>query len=203
VLGGTFNPPHRGHLELARAARDQLFLHELMLVPARVPPHKGDEPDPGPEHRLQMCRLAVEHEPRLTVSQLELERDGPSYTVDTLTAIHDSRPDAQLTFILGADIAGTLSSWHEPGRLLALADLAVASRSGSARAGVLDAVRTLGRGADAVTFLDMAPVGISSSEVRERVREHQPIDRLVEPAVAGYIAHHGLYTEPSRDGELF
>jgi nicotinate-nucleotide adenylyltransferase len=200
VLGGTFNPPHRGHLELARHARDELSLDELLLVPARLPPHKSDEPDPGPGHRLAMCRLAVEHEPRLAISPLELERDGPSYTVDTLTSIHRSRPEAQITFILGADIAETLASWHRPGDLLALADLAVASRNGSPRAGVLDAVRSLGRSGEEITFLDMAPVEISSSDVRDRVRDHLPIDRLVEPAVARYIADHGLYTAPSKDG---
>ncbi len=200
MLGGTFNPPHLGHLELARHARDELALDELLLVPARLPPHKSDERDPGAGHRLAMCRLALEGEPLMSVSLLELERDGPSYTVDTLTAIHESRPGSQVTLILGADIAATLASWHEPHALLELADLAVAARGGSARAGVLDAVRALDRPAEAVTFLEMEPVEISSSAVRERVRDHLPVQELIGPAVARYISEHGLYTAPSRDG---
>jgi nicotinate-nucleotide adenylyltransferase len=216
ILGGTFNPPHRGHLALARHARDELSLGRLLLMPARLPPHKPDASDPGPVHRLAMCELAVEREPLLSVSALELEREGPSYTVDTLNSVHESNPGVELTFILGADIAGTLPTWREPERLLSLANLAVASRNGSDRGRVLDAVASLGApggpvpaagsGGEhdarprAVRFLSMAPVEVSSSAVRERVRAGEPIEDLVGEAVARYIAEHGLYTMRSKDG---
>ena len=148
ILGGTFNPPHLGHLELARHARDELGLAEVWLVPARLAPHKAGarDQDPGPEHRLAMCRLAVAGEPRLSVSEIELEREGPSYTVDTLISIHDQHPDVQPTLILGADVAATLPSWQRPAELLELADLAVALRPGSDRRQVLDAVAAAGGG---------------------------------------------------------
>jgi nicotinate-nucleotide adenylyltransferase len=211
ILGGTFNPPHRGHLALAEQAREQLGLERVLLVPARLSPHKpsAGEGDPGPAHRLAMCELAVAAHRGLAVCPLELERPAPSYTVDTLSAIQASHPDVHLTFILGADVAGTLPSWHRPGRLLELADLAVASRNGSDRAPVLAAIAAIGgsralggeaTGGGSVIFIDLEPIDASSSLVRERVAAGKPIDRLVGVPVARYIAEHGLYGARSMDG---
>jgi nicotinate-nucleotide adenylyltransferase len=205
VLGGTFNPPHLGHLAVARHAREELGLERVLLMPAHIPPHKTSEEDPGAEHRLRMCRLCVSGEAGLSVSALEIERGGPSYTVDTLEAIHASHPDAELTFIVGADTASTLPAWREPARLLELAGLAVAGREGPGRGGVLDglapllASRPAGRsdGGVGVRFLDMPAVHISSSMVRERVACGEEIEELVGPAVAAYIAEHGLYRSPA------
>jgi nicotinate-nucleotide adenylyltransferase len=159
-------------------------------MPAYSAPHKGDEEDPGPERRLAMCRLAVGSESGLEVCGLEIERGGPSYTVDTLRAIDESHPDSELTFIVGADMALTLPTWREPRALVGLASLAVAEREDGARGDVTRALAPLG--AD-VAFLDMPTVEISSSLVRERVHDGEPIEGLVEPAVAEYIAEHGLY----------
>jgi nicotinate-nucleotide adenylyltransferase len=154
-----------------------------------------------------MCELAVEQEPRLSVSGIELEREGPSYTVDTLGSIHASHPGVELTFILGADIAGTLPTWRDPERLLSIADLAVASRNGSDRGRVLDAIASLGAPGDerdgdsrSVRFLQMAPMDVSSSMVRELLSAGKPVDELVGEPVARYIAEHGLYTAQSKDG---
>ena len=198
VLGGTFNPPHLGHLAVARHAREELGLERVLLVPVHTPPHKPAEEDPGPEHRLRMCELAVAGAEGIDVSALEIERGGPSYTVDTLKAIHASHPEAQLTFIVGADTASTMAAWREPAQLLELADLAVAARTGSARAEVLETVAGLtpagGRPATArVRFLEMPVIAISSSSARERVARGEPIEDLVGPPVAAYIAEHGLY----------
>jgi len=110
ILGGTFNPPHLGHLAIARDALRELALDRVVLVPARMPPHKMVERDPGSAARLAMCRLLVAGVEGVSVCAHELERDGPSYTVDTLGAIHASDPDAELTFIVGADTAATLPS---------------------------------------------------------------------------------------------
>jgi nicotinate-nucleotide adenylyltransferase len=192
ILGGTFNPPHLGHLAIARDAMAQLSLQAVALVPARRPPHKQIEQDPGSEHRLAMCRLLVDGVDGLTVCALELERDGPSYTVDTLESIHASQPQAELTLIVGADIAATLASWHEPGRLVELASLAVAARPGSQRGAVTASFGTIGEQAS-VAFLDAPAIDVSSSQVRERVRAGSAIDELVGDAVAGYIAEHALY----------
>ena len=136
-----------------------------------------------------MCRLLAEGCEGLSVCALETERDGPSYTVDTLTAIHASHPHAELTLIVGADIASTLPAWHEPARLVSLASLAVAARPGSAR---LALPAALGDGAG-VEFLDAPLIDVSSSQVRELVAAGESVDELVGGAVGAYIAEHGLY----------
>jgi nicotinate-nucleotide adenylyltransferase len=208
ILGGTFNPPHLGHLALARHALNQLGLQRVLMMPAHIPPHKPTEEDPRPEHRLRMCRLSVRDAAGISVCALEIERGGPSYTVDTLRAIHASHPGAQLTFIVGADTACTLPAWREPAVLLGLADLAVAARDGSGRTGVKDTVAPLlaaGRpqasnpGA-ALTFLDMPAIEVSSSMARDRVARGEPVEDLLGAAVAGYIAEHGLYRTPTEEG---
>jgi nicotinate-nucleotide adenylyltransferase len=197
ILGGTFNPPHRGHLAVARHALEELELEHVMLVPAHTAPYKSDrangssERDPGPEHRLRMCHLAVADVDRLSVCALEIERGGLSYTVDTLRSIHASHPDAELTFIVGADTASTIGSWREPERLLELAHLAVAARAGAAQTRVLDALAAVGT-AD-VRFLEMPSIEVSSSLARQRVADGQAVEDLLGPAVAGYIAEHQLY----------
>ncbi len=202
ILGGTFNPPHRGHLALARHARDELCLDRVVLMPAHSAPHKVQAGDPGPEGRLEMCRLAVGGEDWLGVCALEIERGGLSYTVDTLRAIHASDEKAELTFIVGADMARTLPTWQEPEVLLELASLAVAEREDAGRADVLRALAPLGTNAGGdvlerrpgdVEFLKMSMVEISSSMVRERVAAGEPVRELVGPAVATYIAEHRLY----------
>jgi nicotinate-nucleotide adenylyltransferase len=177
-------------------------------VPTHTTPHKADVEDawdPGPEHRLRMCQLAVEGVAGVSVSAVEIERGGLSYTVDTLRSLHASHPQAQLTFIVGADTASTLGSWREPQQLLELAHLAVAARAGAgaARERVLDALAALrladgSRGerrtaADGVRFLEMPAIEVSSSMVRQRVADGEAVEQLVGPAVAGYIAEHGLY----------
>ena len=197
ILGGTFNPPHLGHLALARCALRELDVERVVLMPAHGAPHKPATEDPGPEHRLEMCRLAVDGVEGLASCALEIERAGPSYTMDTLRAIHASHPDARLTFIVGADMARTLPAWREPRELLELADLAVAEREGAGREEVLGALAALNRmsaGRPAgVSFLAMEAVPVSSSLVRERVAGGEPVEELVGGAVAGYIAGHGLY----------
>jgi nicotinate-nucleotide adenylyltransferase len=192
ILGGMFNPPHLGHVALARAAAAELDLERVLLAPALIPPHKPARWDPGAEHRLRMCRLAAHGDPLLEVCTLELDRPGPSYTVDTLRSIHAGRPDADLTLIVGADIARTLDSWREPREILRLARLAVAERDGVAREEVLDALGPL-RGEGSIVFLRMAPHDVSSSLVRRRVAEGEPVDALVGARVARHIAEHELY----------
>jgi nicotinate-nucleotide adenylyltransferase len=187
-----FNPPHVGHVALGRAAAEDLGVERVLLMPVRVPPHKPAKWDAGAEHRLRMCRLAVLDEPRLEVCTLELERPGPSYTVDTLRTIHASDPGAELTLIVGADMARTLGSWRDPGEILGLARLAVAERDGFTRQEVLDALAPLG-GENRIVFLQMPRHDVSSSLVRRRLTAGEPIDELVGAEVAGYIAEHELY----------
>jgi nicotinate-nucleotide adenylyltransferase len=169
----------------------------VALTPARAAPHKQLAEDPGCEHRLAMCRLLIDATPALSVCTLELEREGPSYTVDTLTAIHASHPHTDLTLILGADIAATLPRWREPVRLLGVASLAVAARFGADRQALLAPLAELGDPAR-VHLLDAPVIDVSSSLVRERAAAGEPIEDLVGEAVAGYVAEHGLYGARAR-----
>ena len=196
ILGGTFNPPHLGHLAIARSARDELGLDRILLMPAHSIGHKRAGAhagvDPGAEHRLRMCRLLVEDASDasgLSVCALEVERGGSTYTVDTLEQLHDRHPHARLTLIMGADTAGTLPSWREPARLLALADLALVRRTGVSDQAVLQSAQRTER----VRFLHMPLLEVSSTAVRELLARGEQVDELVGGAVAGYIAEHGLY----------
>ncbi len=176
-------------------------------MPAHTAPYKSDsEHDPGPSQRLEMCRLAclcpypgyapvggaVAEVSGVSVCALEIERGGVSYTVDTLTALHASHPEAELTLIMGADVASTLHSWREPAQLLALARVAVARRPGAPLPPLADGAR--------VSSLEMPALDVSSSMVRERVAHGQPIEELVGAGVARYIAEHRLYRVASRTG---
>jgi nicotinate-nucleotide adenylyltransferase len=192
ILGGTFNPPHLGHLICAQEAYLQLGLDRVTLIPARIPPHKPVEDEPGVEHRLELCRLAIRGDQRFHVSDLEIARDGPSYTVDTLEELHSSAPDHELFLIVGGDIAAGLPNWHQPERVLSLATLAVAKRRGTSRAAVDDALRAL-RGGERSMFFRMPRIAISSTMLRERARTGRPIRYYVPDAVEGYIKRHRLY----------
>jgi nicotinate-nucleotide adenylyltransferase len=195
ILGGTFNPPHLGHLVCAQEAYRELDLDRVMLIPARVPPHKPVDEEPGPAHRLELCRRAVRDDDRFEVSDLELSRDGPSFTVDTLQELSSRAPHNELVLIVGGDIAAGLPRWREPERVLELATLAVAKRRGTARATVDDALGGLA-GGDRARFFAMPRIGISSTMVRRRVRAGQPIRYFVPDAAVEYIQRHGLYSPP-------
>jgi nicotinate-nucleotide adenylyltransferase len=176
----------------AHEAYVQLELDVVMLMPARIPPHKPVEEEPGAEHRLELCRLAGRDDPRFEVSDLEINRSGPSYTVDTLSELHSKAPDNDLFLIVGGDIAAGLAEWHEAERVLALSTLAVVERSGTPRTAVDDALERL-RGADRARFFRMPTIGISSTLVRERVRAGLPLRYLVPEPVESYIADRELY----------
>ncbi len=192
ILGGTFNPPHLGHLVCAQEAYLQLGLDRVMLIPARIPPHKPVEDEPGPEHRLQLCRVAVKDDERFAVSDLETFRPGPSFTVDTLQELHATEPDNELFLIVGGDVAAGLPLWNEPERVLELARLAVAKRRGTPRSHVDQALAGL-RGGQRAEFFRMPRIGISSTLLRRRVRAGEPIRYMVPDAVERYIGAQGLY----------
>ena len=193
ILGGTFNPPHLGHLICAQEAYLQLNLDRVTLIPARIPPHKPvDDDEPGPEHRLELCRVAVGGDDRFTVSDVEIMREGPSYTVDTLELLHSREPESDLFLIVGGDIAAGLPSWREPERVLSLATLAVAGRRGTSRAEVDEALSGLS-GGERAEFFQMPTISIASTVLRRRVRDGQPIRYYVPDAVVSYIDRHRLY----------
>jgi nicotinate-nucleotide adenylyltransferase len=194
LLGGTFDPVHRGHLALARAARDELGLDEVLFLPAGQPWRKAGRMIASNEHRLAMLRRALEGEAAFQVSRLELERAGPSYTADTLEALRDDRPEDELFFLLGEDALMDLSNWARPQRILELARLAVARRADTSPEALEEADRRLPGLGERVVWLKMSAVAVSATEIRERVRGGQPIGDMVPATVEEYIRKQGLYS---------
>ena len=194
LFGGTFDPPHVGHLALAEWARDALRLDRVLLVPAGRPPHKGRARLSSVTHRVAMTRLAARDNRAFTVSTLETRRDGPSFTVDTLRALRRREPRARIFLLIGADSLEEFPGWHDPRGILSLATLAVADRPG-VRAGARRPARAadgLPRGAR-VAWLRNPGLDLSSSAIRARVRAGRTVRYLVPDAVARYIARHRLY----------
>ena len=196
VLGGTFDPPHIGHLILAQEAYQALGLAEVLFVPAGEPWRKAGRELSPREHRLAMTRLAVADNPALAVCTAEVDRPGPSYTAETLAELRAQLgPESELSFIMGADSLSDFPHWHEPRRILELAKLAVAERSAVGDERSEDVVPEelaedlRGR----VVWLRMPLIAISASEVRQRVREGLSIRYWVPEAVEKYVRQHGLY----------
>jgi nicotinate-nucleotide adenylyltransferase len=193
VLGSAFNPPHLGHLALAQEALWQLGLSEVILVPTGEAPHKRILDDPGRELRLAMTRLAAADDSRFSVSTVEVDREGPSYTYETLELLARERPGTELVFVMGADAAVGLESWRKPERVVELARLAVARRAGVSDAEVSAVVRSLGAEGRS-TMLEMPQFGVSSSAVRERAAAGRPLRYLVPEPVARFIEEKGVYS---------
>lgn len=193
LLGGTFNPPHIGHLVCAQEAWVQLGLDRVLLVPAGVPPHKEVEAEPGVEHRVAMCEAAVAGDDRLAVSRADVDRAGPAYTVELLRAVREAAPDDELWFVVGGDMAYSLPAWREPETVLSLARLAVAEREGVRRSDIAERLAALPGAADRVDFFEMPRLDISSSRLRRRAAAGGPLRYLVPVAVADYIVREGLY----------
>jgi nicotinate-nucleotide adenylyltransferase len=192
ILGGAFNPPHIGHLVCAQEAFVQLELERVVFIPVSEAPHREIESDPGPEARLEMVELAVGDDERFTTSRVELDREGPSYTSDTLAQLLGESPDDELFLILGGDQAAALASWHEPEKVLERATVAVFERMSWGRNAIGIKIGRL-EGARSVRYLEMPLIQVSSSAIRRRVREGTPIRYLVPDKVADYISSHDLY----------
>jgi nicotinate-nucleotide adenylyltransferase len=177
VFGGEFDPPHLGHLAVVRAARDQLGLDRVLVVPAGVPPHRAASTTPV-QARLEMAQAAFGGEPGVEVSRIEIDRPGPSYTVDTLEQLAGQ---GRLFLIMGADQLATLDSWHEADRIRELATLVAAPRDGMA----VDPTEA--------TPLEMPPVDLSSHDLRADLAAGRTADAALDPAVSRLIRARGLY----------
>jgi nicotinate-nucleotide adenylyltransferase len=184
LLGGTFDPIHLGHLRAAECAREALALEAVVLVPAGVPPHR-QAPQASALDRFAMVSLASAENPRFVASDVELRRQGPSYTVETLSELRAERPDDELVLIVGADTLPEMASWREAGRVFSLCEVAVVTRPGAAQAQAGDGRR--------VSPVAGPALDISSSAIRQLVREGRSVRYLVPPAVADYIDKRGLY----------
>ncbi len=200
ILGGTFDPFHAGHLALARAARDQLGLERILVMPAAMPPHKLGQAITPAADRLEMIEAGISGEPGLEVSHLELERAGPSWTVDTVAALAAAERAAgrepDLFVILSVESFAGLPTWHEPERLLDLARIVVAPRAGHSPPDPSAVERLAPRGAGRVIVIDGPLLDVSASSIRRRAAAGEPLGNLVPPAVADYIDAHRLYRQP-------
>jgi nicotinate-nucleotide adenylyltransferase len=189
LFGGSFDPPHLAHRALADAALAQLPLDELVWVPAGRSPHKSRRPPASGADRVAMLQRIAEGEPRFSIDARELDRAGPSFTVDTLRELHAERPDTRWWLVIGQDQYARFDTWHEWREILALAGLAVAARDG-------DAVRApagLVRVAHALRIVDMPALPHSATTVRARAAAGLDVTALVGTPVARYIADHHLY----------
>jgi nicotinate-nucleotide adenylyltransferase len=192
ILGGAFNPPHIGHVVCAQEALVQLELDRVVFIPVGVAPHREIEHDPGAEARFEMAELAVAGDDRFEVSRMEVDKDGPAYTSETLATLREESPDDELFLILGGDQAAALGSWHEPEKVLELATVAVFERLGWGRNAIGIKIGRL-PGARNVRYLDMPLLQVSSSAMRRRVREGLPIRYMVADKVVEYISSKDLY----------
>ncbi len=198
VLGGTFDPIHVGHLFAAEEARTRLGLARVLFVPAGLPPHKLHLDVTATEHRLNMVRLAIADSPHLILSRVDIDRFGPSYTVDTMALLSDEYgPDAELYFIMGSDSLADLLTWHKPERLIRLCRIVALTRPGH-RLDLQEIYRLLPAAVARVRLLEIPLLEISSTDLQRRVRLGFSIKYLVPPAVEAYIYQHGLYRPKQR-----
>jgi nicotinate-nucleotide adenylyltransferase len=195
IFGGSFDPIHEAHLAVARAARDHARLDRVLVMVARIPPHKRTTFAPA-EDRLAMARLAIAGERGLEVSDLELRREGPSYTIDTVEEVRRLIPGAEIALVIGSDSVMDLPKWREGARLVRETTVLVAPRPGSARARLAKLVPALG--AEAVAgiehgWLAIPEMPISSTDLRARFARGDDVAGLVPDAVARYAREHRLY----------
>lgn len=200
-MGGTFDPVHYGHLVTAEEARVQFDLGQVHFAPNRFPPHKKLEQVTDPEHRFRMTALAVRSNPRFSVSRLEIDRPGPSYTIDTLLALRRDHAARDLFYITGADAILQIvrGEWERSAELLTLCQFIAASRPGfPIDVDDLRRYNVTRRTLDNLHVMEIPALSISSTDIRRRVAAGRPIRYLLPDEVAAYIAEHGLYRPPVR-----
>lgn len=194
ILGGTFDPIHVGHLEAASAAQRAFSLEPVMLMPARLPPHRSIDPRASVFHRFAMAALGAADR-RMAISDLELRREGPSYTSLTLESLHhEGFAPAEIYFITGSDAFAEIATWHDYPRLFELANFVVVSRPGGPRSEPIPSHHSpIPNMTTSVLFIEAPTPDVSSTEIRRRIGAGESIDGLVPPSVADHIRRHRLY----------
>ena len=193
VFGGTFDPPHIGHLVLADEARAELELTKVLWVVTGEPPHKPDRPILSVAHRLRMVEIAVQNDPAFELSRLEVDRPGPHYAADTLAELAEARSDDERAYVMGKDSLRDLPAWRWPRRFIELSDAIVVLNRPDIEANLEELDKQLPGLAGKVHYLDVPLVDVASRDIRRRVASGKPYRYLVSRAVADYIAEHGLY----------
>ena len=193
MFGGSFNPPHIGHLELAQAFIDRLSLDKLLLIPVFSPPHKSGSEMATAQHRLNMCKLLEKYNNKIEVSDIEVIRGGSSYTVDTLKALKALYPDDELFLIIGADMYMSLQSWYQPEQICSLAKICTVSRNSDDTQELENHSRFLKRfGCESVILYERVKT-VSSTQIRNYLKSGKSLDNLVVPEVYEYIRCNKLY----------
>jgi len=194
ILGGTFDPPHFGHLMLAEAALTQLQLDQVLFAPVGLQPLKPEERSSTPEHRARMVELAIVDDPRFALSRADLDRPGPHYTVDLLTIVQRQYPEAALWFIMGEDSLSDLLRWREPARVIQLARLAVLRRPGyEPDWPTLD--RALPNLRARLDWIEHAEIDISATDIRQRLQQGLPVAAWAPTSVIDYLVAQHLYID--------
>ena len=193
ILGGTFDPPHVGHLWLAALAADAQDLDRVLFMPAAQPPHKGGRLITHATDRLLMTRLAIGADPAFELSPIEMERTGPSYTIDSVVELKRAYPDARLFLVMAADSLAQIDTWREPDRLLAEVEWVVGPRPGSTLPDQSALKDRFGAGASRIHLLSGPSLAVSSSDIRRRVAAGHTIRYLVPRNVEELIIDRGLY----------
>jgi nicotinate-nucleotide adenylyltransferase len=189
IFGGTFNPPHSGHLIIAEHVRESLALDKVLFVPCAIPPHKQDLDIVEAHHRIEMLEYAVQGNRHFVVSDLEIERGGVSYSVETLTELSRVHPHDELFLLIGMDNMSDFHTWKEPEQILRLAHVVVMARPG------VQVNREKWKFAETAILCDVPEIGISSREIRKKVHDGKSIRYLVTAAVEMYIYQHQLYRD--------
>ena len=198
ILGGTFDPPHIGHLWLATLVADALDLDRVLFMAAAQPPHKPQQRLTRATDRLLMTRLAIQGEPQFELTMIETERPGPSYTIESVEQLREAHPDAQLFLLMAADSLRQIESWREPDRLLSMVEWAVGPRPGTQMPDHEGLAARFGSAASRIHLLDGPSLDVSSSQIRERVASGRAIRYLVPRAVEELIAARRLYRPRGR-----
>ncbi|MBB4825789.1 nicotinate-nucleotide adenylyltransferase [Sporosarcina luteola] len=184
LLGGTFNPPHIGHLIIANEVKHALNLDEVRLMPTAIPPHKLNPSDASPEQRLQMVKLAIHDADGLTSFSFEVDRGGVSYTYDTIAALRTQEPDIQFHFIIGGDMIDSLPSWHRIEDLVKIVTFVGVGRPG-----------TIGTTKYPVQMVELPQIDLSSTLIRNRIKQGGTVSFLIPDAVKSFIREEGLYVD--------
>ena len=196
IIGGSFDPVHMGHLVIAQDAAEKLELSEVVFIPAAIPPHKQHLQQVDSCHRLNMLQLAIEADIRFSVSDIEIRRGGVSFTIDTVRALKDERPDVEWVLLIGSDTLVDLHNWYKIDELLGLCEVSTFLRPGeSSLDGIGEKILLPDRHKARLmeNVIEAHLIGISSTEIRMRIAEGLGIRYLVPPEVEMYIYEHGLY----------
>jgi nicotinate-nucleotide adenylyltransferase len=184
ILGGTFDPPHNGHIAIASAALDKLDLQKIIFIPAKIQPFKAGIAVSSVDDRMAMLGLALSDHDKFEISNIEIKREGISFTVDTLKALRGTYPLDELYLLIGADNVPQIEKWHQADEITRLCKIAAANRPGYRKSGSFS---------ERILFFEMTPVDASSTEIRRKVRAGESISAMTPQSVEDYIFSHKLY----------